>query len=359
MATDAFRWSPDGEPHRARTQAMLRSHPELRRHIGRNGWTGALIAAAVVVQLALAAALRSEPWWALVLAAWMIGAFFDHALFVMVHECAHDLVFRRRWANVLAAIVANLPQFFPSAVSFRHYHLKHHSHQGEYELDADLPSAWEARLIGNRAVGKAVWMLLFPLFQIARTVRMRRIRFFDRWVALNWTVQLAFNVGVWWLFGARALAYLALSLFFSVGLHPLGARWIQEHFLTAGDQETFSYYGPLNAVALNVGYHNEHHDLPSVPWHRLPAVRREAPEFYDALQAHRSWSALLARFLFDRRLGLFSRMLRAERGAPLPASGFRLPASGLQAPASGLQAPASGLQAPASRLQPPTSRRPA
>ena len=55
-----------------------------------------------------------------------------------------------------------------------------------------------------------------------------------------------------------------------MGLHPLGARWIQEHYLVHGEQETTSYYGILNVPALNVGYHNEHHDFPSVPWNRLP-----------------------------------------------------------------------------------------
>lgn len=312
MTTPAFQWSDDREPHRARTQALLKSHPELRRYIGRNPATGVLIVAVVAAQLALAFAIRDQPWWLVILTSWLLGAFLDHALFVMVHECAHDLVFKRRWENVVAALVANLPQFFPSAVSFRHYHLKHHAYQGVQELDADLPSEWEARLVHNRTLGKAAWMLLFPLFQIARTFHLREIKFFDAWVVTNWIVQIAFNAAVWYVLGPKAFVYLAASLFFSIGLHPLGARWIQEHYLTDGRQETYSYYGPLNAIAMNVGHHNEHHDLPSVPWQHLPDIRREAPEFYDTLQSHRSWTALMVRFVFDRRLSLFSRMTRAK-----------------------------------------------
>ena len=53
----------------------------------------------------------------------------------------------------------------------------------------------------------------------------------------------------------------------------------------------------MNVFALNVGYHNEHHDLMTVPWARLPEVRRQAPEFYEPLEAHRSWTRLLLRFL--------------------------------------------------------------
>jgi sphingolipid delta-4 desaturase len=122
---------------------------------------------------------------------------------------------------------------------------------------------------------------------------------------------------VLWLWGPRALTYLAASFFFSVGLHPLGARWIQEHYLTDDPQETYSYYGPLNRVAMNVGYHNEHHDFPSIPWNRLPRVKQAAPEYYDGLVHHRSWSGLLVRFLFDGDLTLFSRMVRPHRdGGP-------------------------------------------
>ena len=81
------------------------------------------------------------------------------------------------------------------------------------------------------------------------------------------------------------------------------------------EQETNSYYGWLNRLALNVGYHNEHHDFPSVPWNRLPAVRRIAPEAYETLGSHGSWAKLLWQFLFDRRISLFSRQVREERGA--------------------------------------------
>jgi sphingolipid delta-4 desaturase len=108
--------------------------------------------------------------------------------------------------------------------------------------------------------------------------------------------------------------YLVFSFFFSIGLHPLGARWIQEHYLTYPPQETYSYYGPLNILALNVGYHNEHHDMPSVPWNNLPKLKSRAPEFYNNLVYHKSWTRLLFKFLFDKNLSLFSRMLRVDGG---------------------------------------------
>jgi fatty acid desaturase len=59
-----------------------------------------------------------------------------------------------------------------------------------------------------------------------------------------------------------------------------------------------------------MGYHNEHHDLPSIPWNNLPKLRAMAPEFYDSLKYHSSWSRLLFQFIFDKRYTLFSRIER-------------------------------------------------
>ncbi|KNZ81612.1 Dihydroceramide delta(4)-desaturase [Termitomyces sp. J132] len=78
-------------------------------------------------------------------------------------------------------------------------------------------------------------------------------------------------------------------------------------------QETFSYYGPLNLLAYNVGYHNEHHDFPSVPWTRLPALRALAPEFYDVLPSHPSWPMVIVNFIRDKEVGIFARAKRRAK----------------------------------------------
>lgn len=303
------------EPHRERTKKILQAHPEARRLIGRNPFSALLVCVLVGIQVGLALEVSGQPWWVAILVAYLVGAFADHALFVLIHECAHNLVFRQKSANILLSILADLPNVVPSAVSFRTYHLSHHSFQGNYDLDADLANRWEARLVGNSFFGKSAWLLFFPVFQALRPPRLRAIRFLDGWTIVNWVAVFAFDIGVFLLLGPMALVYLLASLFFAIGLHPLGARWIQEHYLVAPPQETYSYYGRLNLIALNVGFHNEHHDIPSIPWNRLPALRRVAPEMYDALVSHRSWGRLLWRFLTDRKLSLYSRMVRADRGS--------------------------------------------
>lgn len=67
-------------------------------------------------------------------------------------------------------------------------------------------------------------------------------------------------------------------------------------------------------MAFNIGYHNEHHDFPGIPWNRLPWLRQLAPEWYDTQTAYRSWTGLVVRFLFDLGVTLFSRMRRTNRG---------------------------------------------
>jgi len=109
-------------------------------------------------------------------------------------------------------------------------------------------------------------------------------------------------------FGPNGLLYLFFSFWFSVGgLHPLSARWLQEHFAFAPNQGTFDYYGPLNTLALNIGYHNEHHDFHEIPWTRLPQLTVIAPEFYNTLTCHRSLFALLVTFIFDPSYSLGTR----------------------------------------------------
>lgn len=315
----AFRFTHEAEPHHGRTKAILADHPEVRQLIGRNPWSFAVIAGVVAGQVGIAWIMSGQPLWLLLLVAYGVGAFTNHAMFVMIHEATHGLIFRSRWANNLAACIADTINVMPSAISFRGYHLKHHAFQGVYELDADLPSHWEARLVGRSVVRKSIWLLLYPLVQAVRPVRLRELQFINGWTLICWAMVFSFDGLVLWFLGPWALLYLFASMFFSVGLHPLGARWIQEHYLAGeDDQETFSYYGPLNLVAFNVGYHNEHHDFASIPWNRLPRLREMAPEYYQSLGSHPSWPRLMWRFLRDADLSLYSRMTRDNRrGMPI------------------------------------------
>jgi sphingolipid delta-4 desaturase len=302
------------EPHIGRTKKIMAAHPEIKKLFGNTPSTLIWISLCVGAQIALAAVLTQAPWWAILLAAYIVGATLNHALLVMIHECTHNLVLKGSNANRWVGIFANLPIVFPCAIGFRNYHLIHHRRQGELEYDADLAGPKEARIFSRSPVHKMVWMLFFVLIEgIVRPMRVKKVNLLEPWGLVNVAVELAFLAAVVVLAGWGAFAFLALSSLFSVGLHPLGARWIQEHYVVRDGQETYSYYGALNKIMFNVGYHNEHHDLMVVPWSRLPQVKAIAPEFYDNLYSHPSYVKLMFRFFFDPSLNLFSRAIRTSK----------------------------------------------
>jgi sphingolipid delta-4 desaturase len=308
----AFVLTDRSNPHVQRGRDILTLHPEVRRHFAPYPLTGAYIAAIVALQLGIAYVMGGAGWLWVILCAYLVGAFASHALFVLIHEATHNLIVRGSLPNRLFGVLCNVGQGFPSAMSFRTYHLLHHSHLDEYLYDADLAFDWEARLVGNSPVRKAVWLFWFAAIEIVRPLRVKR-PFADRWAVTNTVVIVCTDLLIWQFCGLRGLAYVLLSTIVGVGLHPVGARWIQEHYTFKEGQETYSYYGVLNAIQFNIGYHNEHHDLVKVPWVHLPKIKAIAPEFYGHLHWHRSWTRVLLQFLFDPQLDLFARITRERR----------------------------------------------
>jgi sphingolipid delta-4 desaturase len=319
---DGFIATDNPRPHPLRRRAILAAHPEAASLIGHDWRTAAITLSAVAGQTLIAAGLGTlgiDYWWAALIAAFCIGAFANHAMFVVIHDATHNCIFKANFLNKWVAILADLPNTFPTAMGFRCYHMKHHSHLGDYDYDADLPSHWEARLFGNSAPGKAAWMFLFPVFQLTRLARLKgSVPMWSRWTFINGGCVFLYDLAILMCFGPNALLYLFASFWFSVGgLHPLGARWLQEHFTPDPAQETFDYYGPLNLVALNIGYHNEHHDFPDVPWSRLPRLKEMAPEFYAGLKTHKSLSWLLLKFILDPHFTLYTRVDRSAAARPV------------------------------------------
>lgn len=313
---DRFTYTEDANCHPSRAREMIKKYPQIKELFGPYPLTGLIAAVLFTFQMAVATYFgkTETSWWIVALTSYVVGAIIHHAFFVIIHEAAHNLIFKSTWANKVAGIFCDICQMVPASISFRYYHIIHHTNMGEYDLDADLSHVKEADLVGNSFIKKCLWYLLFLLVEALRPFRLRRQVPIDGWLIASFITIIVTNIAIYNFMGIQAWGYLMLSTVFSVGLHPVGARWIQEHYVYREGQQTYSYYGPLNKVSLNVGFHNEHHDFFNIPWIRLPKLKAMAPEYYKSLYAHHSWSGLLWNFLTNKDITLYSRILKEGKG---------------------------------------------
>ena len=323
---DHFLWTYTEEPHRTRRQAIIKAHPEITKLCGPEPLTKYLVCLVVGLQTLVAYLLRDQPVlsWQFVATAYLVGATANQNLFLAIHEISHNLAFRSPILNRLFAIFANLPIGIPYSAGFRPYHLTHHKNLGVDGIDTDLPTSVEAIFLDS-VLGKAFFCTFQILFYAVRPVLVYKLPF--TWTHyVNILAQILFDVSIVHYMGGKALAYLILSSFLAGSIHPCAAHFIAEHYVfsrktiakpTRTDvpiPETYSYYGPLNLLTYNVGYHNEHHDFPAVPWTRLPKLYSIASEFYSPLPHHKSWPWVLFQFMLDKEVGLWCRVKRAQAG---------------------------------------------
>lgn len=304
----AFTWEETREPHFERRKSILKEHPEVRKLFGVDRRLKYKTLLLVAVQLLIPVYFLPENPWLFALLVFAVGATISHILFLAIHEITHDLAFRSKFLNNLLAVVANLPLLFPYAIAFRQYHGEHHWHQGKEGVDTDLPTETEA-LLFKGVLGKFIWLINQILFYAVRPVAVHPIKV-TGWQVLNFVAQVVFAYGFFQLAGWAGIIYLGLSIFIAGGLHPIAGHFIAEHYVVKEGQETYSYYGLLNKVTFNVGFHNEHHDFPNIPGSRLPRLRKMAAPFYEGLYAHTSWSAVLLRFVTDSSMSLYKRVKR-------------------------------------------------
>ncbi|BBN19675.1 sphingolipid 4-desaturase/C4-monooxygenase [Marchantia polymorpha subsp. ruderalis] len=305
-----FFWSETDEPHASRRRQILDSHPEIKQLFGPDPWAPAKITAVVALQLSTAVYISNSRWFTIVLVSYFFGAFCNHNLFLAIHELSHNLACSSPFYNRLLGIFANLPVGIPMSVTFQKYHLEHHRYQGVEGMDMDIPSYAEGRIVTNTAL-KVLWVL-FQLFFYALRPLFLNPKPPGVWEFGNLVAQLTLDGALVYYAGWKALAYLILSTFLGGGMHPIAGHFISEHYVFNKGQETYSYYGPLNLLTWNVGYHNEHHDFPRIAGTRLPELKKMAPEFYEGLACHNSWSRVIYQYITDPTVGPFSRMKRKQ-----------------------------------------------
>ena len=305
--TDYY-WVEDREPHFQRRKEILKKHPEVTKLFGVDSHMKYVTVALVVAQLAIALFVGQLHWSLFLVVAYFVGATISHALFLAIHEITHDLAFKTKKYNNWLAFIANLPIVFPYAMSFKTYHAMHHWDQGKDGIDVDIPMESEARFFRG-FLGKFLWFLNQIIFYAVRPVFVKPIKV-DKWQLYNIIFQVAVMAVYLPFAGWSGLVYLLLSLVLAGSLHPTSGHFISEHYVFHEGQETYSYYGPLNAITFNVGYHNEHHDFTTIPGSRLPELKKMAPEFYDNLHSYNSWTGVILDFLFRKDVNLFSRTKR-------------------------------------------------
>ena len=295
------------------------------------------------LQVYMATLTLEWSWPAFLVAVYVIGATANHSLFLAIHEISHNLAFRDAEHNKMLAIFANMPIGIPFCTMFKPFHILHHRYQvcsaprlaltrekseqqrerivraqGTEGVDTDIPSNLEAWLItststcaADHSARKLIFVCFHSFAYALRPICLKpHLVVYDRWLAANWFAQLTFNAMFWYAHGSKSLLYFLLSTLIAGSLHPMAGHFIAEHYVTSTPAETYSYYGPLNYLAYNVGYHNEHHDFPNIPWSNLPRVRAIAPEFYDNIPQCHSWPGTLARFITRDAFSPFSRMQR-------------------------------------------------
>ena len=306
-----FTWMLDEEPHRSRRMMILKAHPEIKQLYGHEWKTKYVVAATVLLQTYLAVAMRDASWPVFVFVVYVVGATCNHSLFLAIHEWSHNLGFKTPRANQIGSMFANLAIGAPYSASFKPYHMDHHRNQGVDGLDTDIPHPAEANLVRNRTVMKSLYMLTQLLFYALRPAIIKPLKP-NRMMLANVVLQASYDAALVYFFGWNALFYLLTCTVVCGSFHPTAGHFLAEHLEIVEGVETYSYYGVLNYVTYNVGYHNEHHDFPFVPWSRLPLVTEIAKEYYDPLPKCESWCWIIWEYVTNPKLGAYSRVKRLK-----------------------------------------------
>jgi sphingolipid 4-desaturase/C4-monooxygenase len=312
-----FFWSNDQEPHVQRRKEILTKYgKEVKQLMGPESKTKFIAVSVTITQVLLGifVAPYISSWLSYLLLAYVVGATLSHNLFLAIHEITHNLAFRKPLHNDMLAMFCNIPLVLPYAMMFKTYHAEHHRYQGWDGVDTDIPAPIEAKLLSN-FFGKLFFLVFQVAFYALRPTIVRPITI-NKMHVVNYAVIIPIQISLIYFFGFGPIGFWALSTVLACSLHPMAGHFIAEHYVFdgKGKQETFSYYGPLNFFGYNVGYHNEHHDFPNVPWSRLEGLKQAAPEFYNTLETCPSWPGTLVRFLFNSDMNSYCRVKR-ELGA--------------------------------------------
>ena len=220
------------------------------------------------------------PLWQVVLVPYGITMMF---LFTLSHECTHATPFANRRLNESVGHAVSLPLLLPFTW-FRYYHLAHHKFTNDPARDPELadggrPTTWRAyaaylsgwgywsgnaRTLWTNAFGTITAPYLPPRKHRLMRREARILLVLYALIALSLTLSTA----ALWLWLVPALIGQVFLRFYLLAEHghcPPVADMLENTRTTLTNRV-------VRFIAWNMPYHAEHHAMPMVPFHALPAV---------------------------------------------------------------------------------------
>jgi len=251
-----------------------RGAAQLGVHLGCMGATGTLV-------------WLTLPEWYLLVPAMVLHGITIVTMFAPMHECTHRTAFSPRRANDLVGWCAGVLSFY-NATYYRYFHAWHHRYTQDPARDPELMYSrasdrlayfkeisglmfWYRRAIDYPALalGRAGGLPFVPAVArrpIARSMSCQLVIYLAAVAAsaIGHTAALYF----WFL---PALLAMPLLRFYLITEHTLCSR---DGNGLSNTRTTLALF-PIRLLMWNMPYHAEHHLLPSIPFHHLPALHRQ------------------------------------------------------------------------------------
>ncbi|MFT3931768.1 MAG: fatty acid desaturase [Spongiibacteraceae bacterium] len=283
--------------------------------------TAAALVYVLVMYIGGFALLLDAQWWS-----WPLGVLaVAHAMVIasyMIHECAHGAVFMKSQHNALLgrALLWINGASYGDYEAIKHKHMRHHFDRADViaidyrEILQRHPLLSKLIVTLERIYIPAIDCLMHALVIILpftdERYRAQRKRVLISLCARS-SLLLALALYSWMAFAGYIVAYLLFEVVLrTMDMH----QHTYEVFINLDQQrdavkfdkacrdknyeQRNTYSNPLgkgllaNWLVLNFGFHNAHHEKPSAPWYRLPAIDHElnyAEQEFDFTDVLRSY----------------------------------------------------------------------
>lgn len=221
-----------------------------------------------------------------------LGVPVAHGLYVLQFEFIHNLCFGDD-RDRISLSVSTLATGIPYAEILRLYELEHVAFF-QKDLDPQRPTTFEktvwTELMTQRDIPgkKILYLFLYP-YNVAHKMLFRetgssnalvQMIHFSPVIWRSLAFHILFDLWILYYFGWHSLLFLWCSTYLSFcPLHPCAthllfqhASWLSHHEFEY--KEPSSYYGMMNLLTFNGGYHKERHDHLKIPWLYLPLVQK-------------------------------------------------------------------------------------